>query len=80
MSACRWAVGDCNDVKEVKQGYLATEQGKVMGKNLKTLLEKGDANNLVAYKPFNGMDVSQRSWVTPSICADSQTAQPHFRL
>ena len=60
-SACRWAVGDCNDVKEVKQGYLALEQGKVMGKNLKTLLEKGDAENLVAYKPFNGMDVSQRT-------------------
>lgn len=52
-----WAVGDCNDVKEVKQGYLASEQGKVMGKNLRTLLEKGDTEGLVAYKPFNGMDV-----------------------
>ena len=38
---------------------MASEQGKVMGKNLKTLLEKGDAENLVPYKPFNGMDVRQ---------------------
>ena len=72
-SACRWAVGDCNDVKEVKQGYLASEQGKVVGKNLKTLLEKGDAENLVAYKPFNGMDVRKRTWVSQHLTQSTAT-------
>ena len=51
-----------------------------MGKNLRTLLEKGDTEGLVAYKPFNGMDVSQRRHASPCIYADSQRTQPHSRM
>lgn len=51
-----------------------------MGKNLRTLLEKGDTESLVAYKPFNGMDVSQRRHASPCIYADSQRTQPHSRM
>ena len=51
-----WALGDINDVKEEKLGYLATLQAQLTGKNL-AVLKKNKAAKLTAWKPYNGTKV-----------------------
>lgn len=48
-----WALGDINDVKEEKLGYLATLQAQLTGKNL-AAIKKNKAAKLTAWKPYNG--------------------------
>ncbi|GAX76024.1 hypothetical protein CEUSTIGMA_g3467.t1 [Chlamydomonas eustigma] len=49
-----FALGDINDVKEEKLGYLATQQGQLTGKNL-ALLEKDRNAKLTAWKVNGGV-------------------------
>ena len=49
-----FAVGDVNNVKETKLGYLAGQQAEVAAKNIKTLIG-GGGGKLATWAPSGGM-------------------------
>ncbi|KAJ4754943.1 FAD/NAD(P)-binding oxidoreductase family protein [Rhynchospora pubera] len=52
-----FAIGDINDVKELKQGYLAQEHATLVAKNIKSLMKGGKESSLAPYKPGSAMAI-----------------------
>ncbi|KAJ3693442.1 hypothetical protein LUZ60_008922 [Juncus effusus] len=52
-----FAIGDINDVKELKQGYLAQAHATLVAKNIKTLMKGEKEPKLAAYKPGTALAI-----------------------
>ena len=51
------AIGDANNVKETKLGYLATIQAQIAARNLLDHIRRGSEAQLTPYSPFGGFEV-----------------------
>ncbi|GJV22418.1 apoptosis-inducing factor 2-like protein isoform X2 [Tanacetum coccineum] len=52
-----FAIGDVNDVPELKQGFLAQKHALVVASNLKLLVDGGDEGKMVKYNPASPMAI-----------------------
>nr|GEV39262.1 apoptosis-inducing factor homolog A-like [Tanacetum cinerariifolium] len=52
-----FAIGDVNDVPELKQGFLAQKHALVVASNLKLLVDGGDEGKMVKYNPASSLAI-----------------------
>ena len=55
-----FAIGDCNNLPEVKLGYQAKMQALEVKQALQTIVKEGDKAVLARHKPYTGLNVRLR--------------------